>query len=137
MEVQLNTLFVVTRGTTVRRDHLTLKVVVNRQTKLTIPIHQLDGLAVFGSIHVTPSAMALCAENSVAVSFLTESGRMMARVDAPGSGNVLLRREQFRAADDEVKRTAISKAVVAGKIHNTRNLLLRAAREAASATSRL
>jgi len=109
MEVQLNTLFVVTRGATVRRDHLTLKVVVEKQTKLTVPIHQLDGLAVFGGIHVTPWAMALCAEHLVAVSFLTESGRLTARVDAPGSGNVLLRREQFRAADDEGKRTLVAK----------------------------
>jgi len=130
VDVQLNTLFIITRGATVRRDHLTLKVVVEKQTKLTIPIHQLDGLAAFGGVHVTPSAMALCAEHSVAVSFLTESGRLLARVDAPGSGNVLLRREQFRAADDEVKRAAIARAIVAGKIHNTRNLLLRSAREA-------
>ncbi len=129
MDVQLNTLFVVTRGATVRRDHLTLEVVVDKRTKLTVPIHQLDGLAAFGGVHVTPSAMALCAENNVAVSFLTESGRLLARVDAPGSGNVLLRREQFRAADDGAKRAAISKAVVAGKIHNARNLLLRSARE--------
>ncbi len=132
MEVQLNTLFVVTRAATVRRDHLTLQVLVEKQLKLTVPVHQLDGVAVFGGVHVTPSAMALCAENAVAVSFLTESGRLLARVDAPGSGNVLLRRVQFRAADDEGKRTEVAKAVVAGKIHNTRNLLLRAAREAAS-----
>lgn len=129
MEVQLNTLFVVTRQATVRRDHLTLQVIVEKKVKLTVPIHQLDGVAVFGGIHVTPSAMALCAEHAVAVSYLTESGRLLARVDAPGSGNVLLRREQFRAADDETKRGAIAKAIVAGKIHNTRNLLLRAARE--------
>lgn len=133
MEVQLNTLFVVTRKATVRRDHLTLKVLVENVTKLTVPIHQLDGLAVFGGVHVTPSAMALCAEHNVAVSFLTESGRLLARVDAPGSGNVLLRREQFRAADDEGKRAAVAKAVVAGKVHNARNLLLRAARETAVA----
>jgi len=129
VDVQLNTLFVVTRGATIRRDHLTLKVVVEKQTKLTIPIHQLDGLAAFGGVHVTPSAMALCAEHGVAVSFLTESGRLVARVDAPGSGNVLLRREQFRAADDEAKRTALAKAFVAGKVHNARNLILRSARE--------
>ncbi len=129
MEVQLNTLFVVTRGATVHRDHLTLKVVADRQTRLTVPVHQLDGVAAFGGVHVTPSAMALCAENNVAVSFLTESGRMVARVDAPGSGNVLLRREQFRAADDGPKRAALAKAFVAGKVHNARNLLLRSARE--------
>jgi CRISP-associated protein Cas1 len=129
VEVQLNTLFVVTRGATIRRDHLTLKVIIEKQTKLTVPIHQIDGLAVFGNVYVTPSAMALCAENNVAVSFLTESGRLLARVDAPGSGNVMLRREQFRAADDEAKRTTVSQAIVAGKVHNARNLLLRSARE--------
>lgn len=133
MEVQLNTLFVVTRGATVRADHLTLKVVIDKVTKLTIPIHQLDGVAAFGGVHVTPAAMALCAEHAVAVSFLTESGRMVARVDAPGSGNVLLRREQFRAADSETIRTSLAKAFVAGKIHNARNLLLRGAREASPA----
>lgn len=131
--MQLNTLFVVTRKATVRRDHLTLKVLVENVAKLTVPIHQLDGLAVFGGVHVTPAAMALCAEHHVAVSFLTESGRLLARVDAPGSGNVLLRREQFRAADDEGKRATVAKAVVAGKIHNARNLLLRSARETAVA----
>jgi CRISP-associated protein Cas1 len=129
VEVQLNTLFVVTRKATVRRDHLTLKVLIENVAKLTVPIHQLDGLAVFGGVHVTPAAMALCTEHNVAVSFLTESGRMVARVDASGSGNVLLRREQFRAADDAAKRAAVSRAVVAGKIHNARNLLLRSARD--------
>lgn len=132
MEVQLNTLFVVTRGAAVRRDHLTLKVIVDGQTKLSVPVHQLDGVAVFGGVYVTPSAMSLCVEHNVAVSFLTESGRLVARVDAPCSGNVLLRREQFRAADDTGKRAAVAKAFVAGKIHNTRNLLLRSAREAVS-----
>jgi CRISP-associated protein Cas1 len=82
VDVQLNTLFVVTRKATIRRDHLTLQVVVEKQTKLTIPIHQLDGVAVFGGVHVTPSAMALCAEHGVALSYLTESGRLLARVDA-------------------------------------------------------
>ncbi len=130
--MQLNTLFVVSRGATVRRDHLNLTVRVDGQTRLTVPIHQLDGVALFGGVHLTPAAMALCAEHTVAVSFLTESGRLVARVDAPGSGNVLLRREQFRAADDCGKRANVAKAMVAGKIHNTRNLILRYARESAS-----
>lgn len=137
MEVQLNTLFVVTRGATVKRDHLTLKVVVDRQVKLTVPIHQIDGIAVFGGVHVTPAAMALCADQLVAVSFLSESGRMLARVDAPNSGNVLLRREQYRVADNEERRASIARSIVAGKIHNTRNLLLRSARESTDDDDRL
>src|SRR5438105_2998248 len=99
MDIQLNTLFVVTHRATLRRDHLTVTVVVEGQTKLAVPIHQLEAIVVFGSVHVTPAVMALCAERGVAVTFLTESGRLLCRVDAPCSGNVLLRREQYRRAD--------------------------------------
>src|SRR5207248_6623841 len=117
----------------VRRDHLTLQVVVERQTKLVVPIHHLESVVVFGGIHVTPSALQLCAEYGVTVSFLTESGRLLARVDAPGSGNVLLRREQFRWADDAQRRASVARWIVAGKVQNARNVVLRGAREAPAA----
>lgn len=129
MEVQLNTLYVVTRGASVRRDHLTVRVVIDNQTKLAVPIHHLESVAVFGNVYVTPGAMQLCAEQGVAVAFLTESGRLQSRVDAPGSGNVLLRRTQFRWADLAEHRAAIARALVAGKVQNGRNLMLRSARE--------
>jgi CRISPR-associated protein Cas1 len=77
--------------------------------------------------------MSLCAERGVAVSFLSESGRLQARVDAPFSGNVLLRREQFRQADRPERGAAFARAFVAGKVHNCRNLLLRAARDSNAA----
>ena len=99
MDVLLNTLYVVTRGASLRRDHLTVTVWVEQQRRLAVPIHQLEGIAVFGGVHVTPGVLHLCAEHGVAVTFLSESGRLVSRVDAPGSGNVLLRREQFRWAD--------------------------------------
>lgn len=63
------------------------------------------------------------------MTFLTESGRLLSRVDAPGSGNVLVRREQFRWADDDRRRAELARAFVAGKVHNCRNLVVRAARE--------
>ena len=133
MDVQLNALYVVSRGATVRRDHLTLRVEVDRQVRIAVPIHQLESVAAFGGVHVTPGAMGLCAEHGVAVNFLTEAGRLVARVEAPASGNVLLRREQYRRADDPAARAAVSRCVVAGKLHNCRNLLLRAGRESADA----
>lgn len=129
MEVLLNSLYVQTRGAVVRRDHLTLQVQVERQTKLTVPIHQLEGVVLFGMTHVTPGAMQLCAERGVSVAFLTESGRLMSRVDAPGSGNVLVRRTQFRWADRDDKRADVARGLVAGKVQNARNLILRGARE--------
>jgi CRISPR-associated protein Cas1 len=76
VEVQLNTLYVVTRKAVLRRDHLTVRVEVERKARLSVPIHQLEAINVFGGIHVTPWLMALCAERGVAVTFLTESGRL-------------------------------------------------------------
>ncbi len=61
MEVQLNTLYLVTRGATVCRDHLTLRVLVEKQCRLVVPVQQLDSVVVFGGIYVTPSALQLCA----------------------------------------------------------------------------
>jgi CRISPR-associated protein Cas1 len=130
MEVQLNTLYVMTRGASVRCDHLTLQVFVDKQKKLTVPIHHLESVALFGNVFASPGMLRLCAEHGVAVSFLSESGRLLSRVDAPGSGNVLLRRTQFRWADLEERRAEVARAVVGGKLHNCRNLLLRAGREA-------
>jgi CRISP-associated protein Cas1 len=136
VEVQLNTLYVVTRGATLRRDHLTIRVVVERQTRLVVPVHQLDGVVAFGNVCVTPGVLELCAEHGVAVSFCSEAGRLLSRLDAPGSGNVLLRRTQYRWADAPDRRASVSRSVVAGKLQNSRNALLRAARESDASEDR-
>jgi CRISPR-associated protein Cas1 len=60
---------------------------------------------------------------------LTEHGRFLAKVQGPVSGNVLLRRQQYRASDDAGLTGAIARAAVLGKIANSRNVLMRAARE--------
>jgi CRISPR-associated protein Cas1 len=73
--------------------------------------------------------MGLCAEHGVGISFLTEHGRFLSRVQGPISGNVLLRRKQYRVTDDEAGTASIAKAVVLAKVANCRTVLLRAARE--------
>lgn len=127
--VRLNTLYLLTDGAYLHRDHQTLQVQVAQETKLAVPIHHLSSVAVFGQAMVSPGAMELCAESGVAVTFLSMTGRLIARVDAPASGNVLLRREQFRQADSPVACAKLAKQFVAGKLRNARTLLQRAARE--------
>lgn len=129
MDIQLNTLYVFTAGSYLRRDHRNVVVEFEKQTRATIPVHHLDAVAVFGHCLVSPGLMELCHENGVSVTYLSESGRIVARVDAPRSGNVLLRREQFRRADRPDACAAIARAVVAGKLQNARHTLLRAARD--------
>jgi len=73
--------------------------------------------------------MGFCGENGVGISFLSEHGRFLARVQGPVSGNVLLRREQYRRADDEEYSAQMAKAFVTGKIANCRTVLQRARRD--------
>lgn len=129
MNIQQNTLYLLTPGSYVSRDHLTLRVEVERVVKLSVPIHHLESVCIFGPSSISPPALALCWENGVAVNFLSEHGHFQARMSGVADTSVTLRRTQFRAADDQAKSTAVARQIVAGKIQNCRNSLLRAARE--------
>ncbi len=129
MKKHLNTLFVTTQGAYLAKDGETVAVKVDQEVKLRIPIHTIGGIVCFGNVSASPYLMGFCAENNVGLSFLTEYGRFMARVQGPVSGNVLLRREQYRRADDPVFSAEIAKSVLIGKIANCRTVLQRALRD--------
>jgi CRISP-associated protein Cas1 len=129
MKRLLNTLYVTTQGTYLSRDGETVLVQVDGETKLRLPIHTLDSIVCFGRVSCSPFLMGMCGERNVTLSFLTERGRFLARVHGPVSGNVLLRREQYRRADDPDFCAEIARAVVLAKISNCRSVLLRAVRD--------
>jgi len=132
MKKHLNTLFVTTQGTYLAKDGETVAVKVDQEVRLRIPIHTIGGIICFGNVSASPFQMGFCAENNVGLSFLTEYGRFLARVQGPVSGNVLLRREQYRRADDQAFSAGIAKSVLAGKIANCRTVLQRALRDHAA-----
>ncbi|MGI8602611.1 MAG: type I-C CRISPR-associated endonuclease Cas1c [Verrucomicrobiales bacterium] len=148
--VQQNTLYLTTAGSYVARDHLTLQVEVptypdalpvderapekiTGRRKLSIPIHHLESICVFGPSTISAPALDLCWEHGVAVNYLSEAGYLQARMTGVADTSVTLRRAQFRAADNVEQCTAISRHVIAGKIQNARNSLLRAGRETPNA----
>lgn len=145
-EIIQNTLYLTTPGSYLSRDHLTLlaevpvyppslepqeRVRENAESwkKLSIPIHHLESICIFGASSMSPPAMDLCWENAVSVNFLTDNGYLQARMTGVADTSVLLRRTQFRAADDPSKCSEIARYIVAGKLQNSRTSLLRAARE--------
>jgi CRISPR-associated protein Cas1 len=129
MKQHLNTLFVTTPGAYLRKEGQAVAVRVDNETRLRAPLHQLGGIVAFGAIGASPSLMAACAQAGVAVSFLTQRGAFLARVSGFTGGNVLLRREQYRRADDEPASLAIARMIVLAKVANARSVLLRAARD--------
>jgi CRISP-associated protein Cas1 len=101
MKKLLNTLFVTTQGSYLSKEGETVVVKVEKEVKVRIPIHTLSGIVCFGNVSMSPFLMGFCAEKDVSVSFLTEYGRFLARIKGPVSGNVLVRREQYRRADND------------------------------------
>ena len=129
MKKHLNTLFVTTQGAYLAKDGETVAVRIDGETALRVPLHTLGAIACFGNVGCSPFLMGFCGERNVGLSFLTENGRFLARVQGPVSGNVLLRREQYRRADDPVFSARIAAACVLGKVANCRTVLLRARRD--------
>jgi CRISPR-associated protein Cas1 len=134
MRKLLNTLYVTIPNAYLSKDGETVLVRIEHETRLRVPIHTLEGIVCVGLVSMSPPLMGFCAEHNVGVSFLSEHGRFLARIQGPIHGNVLLRREQYRRADQEVDSAAIARSVLLAKVANSRTSLLRAGREHASET---
>ncbi len=133
MRKLLNTLYVTVPHAYLSKEGETVLVRVEQETLLRVPIHTLEGIVCVGLVSMSPALMGFCAESRVGVSFLTEHGRFLARIQGPIHGNVLLRREQYRRADDEQASAAIARSCLLAKVANCRTSLLRSAREHPSA----
>jgi CRISP-associated protein Cas1 len=129
MRELLNILYVTTTDSWLHKDGECVVVRVDGQPARRIPVQGVQGLVCFGRVAMSPQLMAHCAENGVAVTYLTENGRFLASVQGQTRGNVLLRREQYRWADDPHRSAAIARFILKAKLGNARSVLRRAARE--------
>lgn len=125
----LNTFFVSTDGAYIHRKGEQLEVCLDHEVIGSVPSHILQSLVCFGRISVSPGAMALCAEHEISISFIDMFGHFVAKVTPPVYGNVLLRREQYRHADNPGKASEYARNMLIGKIANSRKILQRAIRE--------
>ena len=129
MRKLLNTLYVTTQETYLRKEGETVVVEKDKQVLLRLPIHTLQGIVTFGNVMASPFLLNLCAERGVCVSFMSESGKFLARVTGPVSGNVLLRLAQMRAYEERDKKGDIARSFVIGKLMNARNVIQRRMRD--------
>ncbi len=125
----LNTLYVTTPESYLHLDNDTLRVDVERETRLRVPLHHLSAVVCFGHVMVSPILMHRLAEEGKSLVLLNARGRFKARLEGPISGNVLLRQAQHRRIAGTDFCLAVAKSFVAGKLKNCRQVLLRGARE--------
>ena len=120
MRSLLNTLFVTSEDV-----YLTLdgeNVVANREKEVLAryPLHILSGIICFSYAGASPALMGACAERSISLCFCTPRGKFLARVSGENNGNVLLRRTQYRIADDPNQSCRIARNIIFGKLYNAR-----------------
>jgi CRISPR-associated protein Cas1 len=122
----LNTLYVTTEGAALRKDGENLVAEVDGTERARVPLHMLASVVVFGGIFLSPAVIQACAAAGITVVLLDRAGRFQARIEGPVTGNVLLRRAQYRAAETP---TEIVRSLVLGKVANQRTVLMRALRD--------
>jgi CRISPR-associated protein Cas1 len=128
MKKLLNTLFVTTEGAYLRKKRETVVVEINNETVLKLPLIALSNIYCIGRINMSPAFMQHCMKMGIGIAFFSLYGRFMARVQGPKSGNVLLRRQHYRWADDVEHTSDIARYIIGAKISNSRNVLQRALR---------
>ncbi|MCX8085969.1 MAG: type I-C CRISPR-associated endonuclease Cas1c [Rhodocyclaceae bacterium] len=125
----LNTLYVTTPESYLHLDNDTVRIEVERQTRLRVPLHHLASIVCFGHVMVSPMLMHRLADEGKSLVLLDSHGQFKARLEGPVTGNVLLRIDQHRRLVQAEFCLSAAKAFVAGKLKNGRQVLLRGARE--------
>lgn len=129
MRRRLNTLYVTTEGAWLRKDGANVVMDVEGAERGRVPAHMLESIVCIGRVLLSPPLLGYCAEQGICVSYLSQNGRFLARVEGPVSGNVLLRREQYRRSDNRQRCVAIARNMLLGKVHNQRAVVSRALRD--------
>lgn len=126
----LNTLYVTLPDAYLRLENDTLRIEVEREVRLRVPLHHLTSVVCFGNVGLTTPLMHRLADEGKSLVFLDDNGRFKARLEGAVSGNILLRQAQHSRAHDAAFALDTARACVAGKIKNARQVLQRGAREA-------
>lgn len=126
MKKLLNTVYITTEGASLRKDGENLVAEVDGIERARVPFHMMASVVVFGAMYISPALMQACAGGGIVIVLLDRNGRFQARVEGPVTGNVLLRRAQYKASD---KPEEIVRSFVIGKIANQRTVLMRALRD--------
>ena len=127
--VLLNTLFVQTQGAYIHLEGETLKIRVDEEQKMQVPLHHLGGIVVFGNVLMSPFLLHRCAEDGRSVVWCDVYGRFKARMEGPVSGNVLLRRAHHRASENQEFIVNLARRFIEGKVKGARYVMQRAYRD--------
>lgn len=116
----LNTLYILSEDVYLSLDGENVVANRNQQAVARYPLHTLQNIITFSYSGASPALLGACAQRQVGLAFCTPRGKFLARVCGESNGNVLLRRTQYRTADDLAQCTRVGRTMIFGKIYNAR-----------------
>lgn len=125
MKKLLNTLYITTQESYLHKERETIVIKNGGEKVAQLPIINISNIFCFGQVSVSPFLMGHCGEKGVGLAFYSQYGKFLARVQGKQTGNVVLRRTQYRWADDNKTAASIARLIIAAKIANTRTVLMR------------
>ncbi len=121
-----NSLYITRQKTYLHKERETLIIEQNREKLLQVPIHSIQQIVCFGNVLVSPFLLGFCGEHGVGLAFFSEYGKFLGRLHGRQSGNILLRKAQFKQVEN--KPFELARTFVVAKVVNSRSVLQRHAR---------
>lgn len=129
MRQLLNTLYITKENVYLSLNGENIVIKEDNQIIGRYPLHNIEGVVLFSNLGMSPQLMEKCVDNNISICFLTPNGQFRARVVGRSYGNVLLRKQQYKASLDAYECVKISRNFILGKIYNQKWLVERYIRE--------
>ncbi len=121
----LKPLYLNTQGLSVGKKSEMLEIKENGKVIQQIRMRDLNQVSLFGNIQISTQAMQALLESEIPLVMHSQHGYFYGMLQGTGLKNILLRRQQFRLADQADWCLRLAKQLVIGKIRNQRTLLMR------------
>lgn len=129
MKKLLNTLYILDNDKYLSLDGENIVIIQDKSELGRVPLHNIESIITAGYTGVSPALMGKCVHDHIQLIFISRSGRFLARVTGEPCGNVLLRREQYRLADDKNASVKYGRNIIAAKLYNSASVVDRCVRD--------
>lgn len=129
MKILLNTLYITNPHYYLSLSGENILVKQEKETIHRFPLHNLQQIICFSFLGVSPKLMEACTSKGIGLSFLSQHGRLQARVVGISQGNVSLRKRQVLMTVDSNESLEISRNMILAKISNSRSYVNRMLRQ--------
>jgi CRISP-associated protein Cas1 len=121
----MSTLYLIHQEAKLKREHLRFIIETDKDVVDEIPIRDVERVLVFGNVQLTNAVISTCLESQIPIVFLSQMGQYKGHLWSAELCDLEAQAAQFRLRDDEEFQLGMARAIVFGKLMNSKQLLLR------------